>query len=313
MSWIINMKRLVSLGCNATHYTAANTTASTTAIPAITSALMSVSVAVLALILPLCLSLTTNAAEAVESKSLTHTKDQSIHYSGTAYSLDNDQILYREDHTLTMKDGQPIERTTLYYDADNQLFAEKNNRYRSQFNNSDSNTSDPNNSDSSNTGSDNSATPDFMLTDDRYGYSESMEQDGKRWRVEYKEPEESGNKILSKPDYTPVIDAGFDEFVRAHWNDLMEGDTVNFSFAVPSRLEWIDFRLIPLAQKDGTLTVEMRLKSRWIAWLLDPVFLTYDIKSKRLLTYRGLTNIRTMNGDGIKAEIRYTYPLKDQS
>ena len=88
MSWIINMKRLVSLGCNATHYTTANTTASTTAIPAITSALMSVSVAVLALILPLCLSLTTNAAEAVESKSLTHTKDQSIHYSGTAYSLD---------------------------------------------------------------------------------------------------------------------------------------------------------------------------------------------------------------------------------
>ena len=308
MSWIINMKRLVSLGCNATHYTTANTTASTTAIPAITSALMSVSVAVLALILPLCLSLTTNAAEAVESKSLTHTKDQSIHYSGTAYSLDNDQILYREDHTLTMKDGQPIERTTLYYDADNQLFAEKNNRYRSQFNNSDSN-----NSDSNNTGSDNSATPDFMLTDDRYGYSESMEQDGKRWRVEYKEPEESGNKILSQPDYTPVIDAGFDEFVRAHWNDLMEGDTVNFSFAVPSRLEWIDFRLIPLAQKDGTLTVEMRLKSRWIAWLLDPVFLTYDIKSKRLLTYRGLTNIRTMNGDGIKAEIRYTYPPKDQS
>lgn len=308
MHWIINMKRLVSLGCNATHYTTANTTASTTAIPAITSALMSVSVAVLALILALCLSLTTNAAEAVESKSLTHTKDQSIHYSGTAYSLDNDQILYREDHTLTMKDGQPIERTTLYYDADNQLFAEKNNRYRSQFNNSDSS-----NSDSNNTGSDNSATPDFMLTDDRYGYSESMEQDGKRWRVEYKEPEESGNKILSKPDYTPVIDAGFDEFVRAHWNDLMEGDTVNFSFAVPSRLEWIDFRLIPLAQKDGTLTVEMRLKSRWIAWLLDPVFLTYDIKSKRLLTYRGLTNIRTIDGDGIKAEIRYTYPPKDQS
>ena len=308
MHWIINMKRLVSLGCNATPYTTANTTASTTATPAITSAIISVSVAVLALILALCLSLTTNAAEAVESKSLTHTKDQSIHYSGTAYSLDNDQILYREDHTLTMKDGQPIERTTLYYDADNQLFAEKNNRYRSQFNNSDSN-----NSDSNNTGSDNSATPDFMLTDDRYGYSESMEQDGKRWRVEYKEPEESGNKILSQPDYTPVIDAGFDEFVRAHWNDLMEGDTVNFSFAVPSRLEWIDFRLIPLAQKDGTLTVEMRLKSRWIAWLLDPVFLTYDIKSKRLLTYRGLTNIRTMNGDGIKAEIRYTYPPKDQS
>lgn len=296
MHWIINMKRLVS---SVVFLTRASATISTT-----TSVVKLVIVPVLAL----GLSLTTNAAEAAESKNLHHTKDQSIRYSGTAYSLDDNQVLYREDHTLTMKDGQPIERTTLYYDADNQLFAEKNNRYRSQFNNSDTN-----NTDSNNTGSDNSATPDFMLTDDRYGYSESMEQDGKRWRVEYKEPEESGNKILSKPDYTPVIDAGFDEFVRAHWNDLMKGDTVNFSFAVPSRLEWIDFRLIPLAQKDGTLTVEMRLKSRWIAWLLDPVFLSYDIKSKRLLTYRGLTNIRTIDGDGIKAEIRYTYPPKDQS
>jgi hypothetical protein len=291
MHWVINMKRLVS---SVVFLARASATISTT-----TSVVKLVIVPVLAL----GLSLTTNAAEAVVSKSLTHAKDQSIRYSGTAYSLDDDQILYREDHTLTMKDGQPIERTTLYYDADNQLFAEKNNRYRSQFNNPDSN----------NTDSDSPATPDFMLTDDRYGYSESMEQDGKRWRVEYKEPKESGNKILSKPDYTPVIDAGFDEFVRAHWNDLMKGDTVNFSFAVPSRLEWIDFRLIPLAQKDGTLTVEMRLKSRWIAWLLDPVFLSYDIKSKRLLTYRGLTNIRTIDGDGIKAEIRYTYPPKDQS
>jgi hypothetical protein len=291
MHWVINMKRLVS---SVVFLTRASATISTT-----TSVVKLVIVPVLAL----GLSLTTNAAEAVVSKSLTHAKDQSIRYSGTAYSLDDDQILYREDHTLTMKDGQPIERTTLYYDADNQLFAEKNNRYRSQFNNPDSNNADSNNADS-----DNPATPDFMLTDDRYGYSESMEQDGKRWRVEYKEPKESGNKILSKPDYTPVIDAGFDEFVRAHWNDLMKGDTVNFSFAVPSRLEWIDFRLIPLAQKDGTLTVEMRLKSRWIAWLLDPVFLSYDIKSKRLLTYRGLTNIRTIDGDGIKAEIRYEYP-----
>ena len=286
MHWVINMKRLVS---SVVFLTRASATISTT-----TSVVKLVIVPVLAL----GLSLTTNAAEAAESKNLHHTKDQSIRYSGTAYSLDDNQVLYREDHTLTMKDGQPIERTTLYYDADNQLFAEKNNRYRSQFNNPDSN----------NTDSDSPATPDFMLTDDRYGYSESMEQAGKRWRVEYKEPKESGNKILSKPDYTPVIDAGFDEFVRAHWNDLMKGDTVNFSFAVPSRLEWIDFRLIPLAQKDGTLTVEMRLKSRWIAWLLDPVFLSYDIKSKRLLTYRGLTNIRTIDGDGIKAEIRYEYP-----
>lgn len=211
--------------------------------------------------------------------------DNTINYEGTAYSIHDEKVLYREQHSLIMNAGQPVERTTLYYDADNTLFAEKNNRYGTQ-----------------------AATPDFILTDDRYGYSESMEQDGTRWRVEYKEPKESGEKTLSKPDYTPVIDAGFDEFVRANWDKLLRDDTVNFSFAVPSRLEWIDFRLIPKSKKDGVLQVEMRLKSRFIAWLLAPVFLSYDIESKRLVTYRGLTNIRDANGEGIQAEIRYTYP-----
>lgn len=211
--------------------------------------------------------------------------EQTVRYTGIAYSLKDTQILYREEHTLTLEKGQPTERTTLYYDADDAFFAEKNNRYHAQ-----------------------PATPDFMLTDDRYRYSESMEQDGKRWQVEYSEPNESGKKTLSKPDYTPVIDAGFDEFVRASWDKLMDNNTVNFSFAVPSRLEWINFRLIPKSQKDGILQVEMRLKSRLIAWLLEPVYLSYDIQSQRLMSYRGLTNIRSSDGEGIKAEIRYTYP-----
>lgn len=212
-------------------------------------------------------------------------KDQMIQYTGTAYSLIDEQVLYREEHTLTIENGQPAERMTLYYDAENNLFAEKNNRYRAH-----------------------PATPDFILTDDRYGYRESMEKNGQGWRVEYKEPNESGQDTLSKPDYTPVIDAGFDEFVRASWGALLKGNTVNFSFAVPSRLEWINFRLIPLKQKDGLLTVEMRLKSRLISWLLEPVSLSYDIQSQRLMTYRGLTNIRRSDGEGIKAEIRYRYP-----
>ena len=88
----------------------------------------------------------------------------------------------------------------------------------------------------------------------------------------------------------------------------MDGDTVRFSFAVPSRLEWVNFRLIPLKNENGTLTVEMRLSSRLLSWLLDPVKLSYDTETMRLLTYRGLTNIRDKNGEGIQAEIRYTYP-----
>ena len=96
--------------------------------------------------------------------------------------------------------------------------------------------------------------------------------------------------------------------MREQWQGLLTGKTATFSFAAPARLEYIDFRLIPIRQDDTTLTVEMRLKSRWISWLLDPIQLTYDLTSQRLLRYKGLTNLRDDQGNGINAEIVYRYP-----
>ena len=208
-----------------------------------------------------------------------------IEYVGEAKHQDTGELLYRESHQLIMKDGQPLQRRVLYTDAQGQQFARKDNQY-----------------------GDDPVTPDFTLDDERLPYQESVSRDGQRWRVNYREPGEKDKSTLKKPDYRPVIDAGFDEFVREQWPKLINGKSVSFSFAVASRLEWIDFRLIPLSQKDGVLEVEMRLKSRLLSWLLDPVRLSYEISSQRLLRYRGLTNIRAADGEGIRADIRYIYP-----
>lgn len=212
--------------------------------------------------------------------------DESVlSYRGDAFDLESGKLLYTEHHRLTLNDGTPVKRETRYQDGDTNEFARKENTYH-----------------------DDPAIPDFNLTDTRYGYREEVIRDGGKWLVSFSEPDESDDGRLGKPDYIPVIDAGFDEFVRAEWSKLIEDKTVRFSFAVPSRLEWVNFRLIPLKKDEETLTVEMRLSSRLLSWLLDPVRLTYDIESRRLLTYRGLTNIRDKDGEGIQAEIRYTYP-----
>lgn len=221
--------------------------------------------------------------------------DESVlSYRGDAFSLDGGKLLYTEHHQLTFKQirtdsdqivNEPISRITRYQDANTEEFAVKENTYLHG-----------------------SATPEFNLTDTRYGYYEEVTYENDRWRASYREPTESDKGKLGKPDYTPVIDSGFDEFVRSAWPKLMDGKTVRFSFAVPSRLEWVNFRLIPVKNKSGVLTVEMRLSSKLLSWLLTPVQLSYDTNTMRLLTYRGLTNIRNENGEGIQAEIRYTYP-----
>ncbi|MEK9713336.1 MAG: hypothetical protein VW258_12300 [Thalassolituus sp.] len=253
---------------------------------------ITVCLAVVSLLIP---SLYTNAETEAKLNGNLNSKNQTLTYRGDAFSLESGKLLYTEHHQLFMADGKPVRRITEYQDAELETFAVKENRY-----------------------SDNPATPDFHLNDTRSGYTESVSKNGENWQVSYSEQNAGGNSQgdkgqLKQPDYTAVIDAGFDEFVRASWDKLLKDKTVKFSFAVPSRLEWIDFRLIPLEITDQVVRVEMRLKSRLLSWLLAPVELTYERSTQRLLTYRGLTNIRDRKGQGTEAEIRYTYPDKDSN
>lgn len=220
-------------------------------------------------------------------KPLTVTKRQTFTYRGDAYDMKSGDLLYRELHTVYLENEQPSERRVRYERANGELLASKTTRYGN-----------------------NPFAPDFTLSDARDGYQEEAYQDGNRRRLTLKESALSKPQTdrLKKPDLTAVVDAGFDEFVRSRWDRLLAGKSSSFSFAVPSRQEYIDFRLVPTKINEDVLEVEMRLKSRLLAWLLDPIKLTYDRDSKRLLRYRGLTNIRDDNGRGIYADIRYRYP-----
>lgn len=220
-------------------------------------------------------------------KPLKVTKRQTFTYRGDAYDMKSGDLLYRELHTVYLQNEQPRERRVRYERANGELLASKTTRY-----------------------GENPFAPDFTLSDARDGYQEEAYQDGNRRRLTLKESALSKPQTdrLKSPALTAVVDAGFDEFVRSRWDSLLQGKSASFSFAVPSRQEYIDFRLVPTKVTNDSLEVEMRLKSRLLAWLLDPIKLTYGRDNKLLMRYRGLTNIRDDNGRSISADIRYRYP-----
>ncbi|MAR00549.1 MAG: hypothetical protein CMI00_08425 [Oceanospirillaceae bacterium] len=205
-------------------------------------------------------------------------------FTGEARSLSDGRLLYRETHTLQLDSDRPISGVVEYHDAEGVLIARKTNQYHERL-----------------------ATTDFVLMDMRNDYREQAQQTESGWRLSQTENGKSTSADPGQPEHQPVVDAGFDEFVREHWQALLDDQTIFFSFAVPARLEWISFRLIPVRVTDTELTVEMKLRSRMLAWLLDPIILTYDLKTRQLLRYRGLTNIQDENGKGIHAEITYHY------
>ena len=91
-----------------------------------------------------------------------------------------------------------------------------------------------------------------------------------------------------------VADSGFHSFLRDRFADLVAGKTVQFTFAVAGELNDFKFRAKRIA--DGTFEGKpaVRLKvdpDTLLRLLADPLEITYDPADRRMLEYRGISNL----------------------
>lgn len=111
-------------------------------------------------------------------------------------------------------------------------------------------------------------------------------------------------------DEEVVVDAGFDHYVRLRWTELADGEGVNFPFLVAGR----DKPLKMLARKDDDgscparrLCLEITLDNWLLAAIVSPIELEYDEASRRLLQFKGISNIRDDEGKSQDVRIIYRY------
>src|SRR5438270_9346977 len=128
-------------------------------------------------------------------------------FSGAAYALGTDTLLFRETHYLYPgPDGG--ERLVLYACPDGRPFARKWSRDDG-----------------------NPQAPDFEMTDARVGYREGVRREGQRREVYVQrsatQPEQA-DALQLPPD--GVIDTGFDVFAQRHWDELVRGETLKLPF-----------------------------------------------------------------------------------
>jgi hypothetical protein len=122
-------------------------------------------------------------------------------------------------------------------------------------------------------------------------------------------------------DDTLVASSGFDNFIRHNWATLAAGSYIDFDFAVPQSMAVAPLRLTPIDCKKadisqvaaGALCLEVTPSSIFFSLFFDPIEVAYDRSSKRLLVYRGLTNLDDANGDTYEAEIFYKYAALDEA
>jgi hypothetical protein len=213
-------------------------------------------------------------------------------YTGIATTPDGAKVLYREEH---VRYGPPGARRelVLYRCPDGQPFARKL------------------------IDDGNALAPDFQLHDARSGYREGVRvHDGRRQVfVHPVGAERTRSAPLPEVD-TPVIDSGFDVFIRKHWQALAAGDSLKIDFLVPSHLKFMHFRIERHRDADAAargITV-FRLKlDRWFAFVLPHIDVGYFDKSRTLAWFRGLSNLRDVRGENLKVRLHYPPNLRGAS
>lgn len=158
-------------------------------------------------------------------------------------------------------------------------------------------------------------TPNVEQRDLRTGTQFSVTDVGTGLEVHYQRGGERGETQRIDKGERLVVDAGFDPYVRSHWEALSAGEAIQADFFVPARLDTvkISIRKTDAQQCQSVATSALCLVVRpagilrLVGWLVDPLYLAYEQGSKRLLMYRGISNLLDAEGESQDVLIRYVY------
>ena len=212
-------------------------------------------------------------------------------YRGNASDLKTGTPLYSENHTEHYEGGKHVYSIVSYRDSAEKEVCRKVIVFRKSR-----------------------CAPDFRIDDKRDGYMEGTVVTGGRYKLFTRNTSAEADRIKTHKIADPVvIDGGFDYFIRDNWAKLVgEGKTVKFSFVVANKLDYVRFSVA----KVGTETVagvrcatfKLAVTSLLAGLFVDPIYVAYGVERKRLMEFRGTSNINDSEGKSHKARIAFTYP-----
>ena len=190
--------------------------------------------------------------------------------SGQAYDR-HGNLQYLESHSFSTSPRGGVESITVYRDAQGRAIARMEARY-----------------------SPSPYAPDYRMIDYRFDTEHVVRREGAQVIIELRSGASRSVRRVAVDDSRPlIIGPGFNEFIRAHWDELLAGRVFVADFVIPSRSQVIGFRIRHDAGRDSasgrgfTVSVDNRL----LRLVAPTLHADYDRVTRRLLTYEGPTHV----------------------
>jgi hypothetical protein len=206
-------------------------------------------------------------------------------FTGTARGQDG-AVLYLEDHAVRRTPERLLGATTTYRDPGGREIAV----LRTDF------SRDP-------------FAPSYEFEDLRSGTTEAVDVSADVLALRAGK----GSRTLPRPPEPArrlVTGQGLDRLVRTRLDAIETGEVLSLRYAVPARLDAYDMRVRAVDAEAAGATVRIRVEfSSWVLRLLAPSLdVEYDRKTRRILRYRGVSNLAGADSKNPEVEITYAYP-----
>lgn len=208
-------------------------------------------------------------------------------FNGYAYTLESGEFRYVEHHEQVLFNGQPIRWYVTYLNPQGEVIATKEMYFKAD-----------------------DTVPVYTFRIPADGYVEGIRHENGVWTMFRREGEHAEMETETFEVTAPMAaDSGFHPLVQKYFDELMAGKTLDFRFAVAGNQSVIDMT----AEKIGTTTFEgepavvfrASLDMFFISWFVDPLLLTYDPQTERLLEYRGIGNMHNAQGEVYPVRVSY--------
>ncbi len=212
-------------------------------------------------------------------------------FYGHAYDLKSGKYLYTEVHQPKLEGERTVASTISYYAADGASLGKKTLDYRA----------DP-------------FVPTFKFNLNYNGYGEAIVSNSGGKIVLAKTPKGGAAEERKSIEKSGLIaaDSGFHHLVQSLLPKLVAGETVPFRFAVAGQLDAYKFAIKKTGEGsfEGKPAVKLLVQANSLLKYLAPdLQLLYDATSKRLLEYKGVSNIHDP-ASGKAYTVRIIYPSK---
>lgn len=211
--------------------------------------------------------------------------DEVLRFYGYAFDLDSNKYLYTEVHEQKIVDGDWVSGRIRYFDPDGQQIGEKSLDFGG-----------------------NEFIPVYDYELPALGYREAILEVGDQ--IKLLKTSDGKTKTDSIRNKAPIAaDSGFHNFLVANFEDLLKGETVEFTFVAVGRLDTFQFRASRIDDDtfDGKPVVRFHVEANSLLRFVAPdLEVSYDPETMHLKEYRGPSNvINPETGDVFEARIAY--------